>query len=60
MFLGTERKIKIKLFIFKIKIQVEGKLTRETLLNRLYVLSPTDPVPVQDPELTARHGVCCL
>lgn len=36
---------------------MEGKLIRETLLNRLYGLSPADPEPIQDPELTARQGV---
>lgn len=39
---------------------MEGKPARETLLNRLYGLSPADLEPVEDTELTARHWVCCL
>lgn len=39
---------------------MEGKLARETLLNRPYGFSPADPEPVEDIELTARCGVCHL
>lgn len=59
-FLGTEKQQNKRLFLFKRKIHTEGKLTRATLLNRLYGLAPADPEPMQDPELTARCGVCHL